>query len=179
MAQEETKKKGKAIFLVGFNNWGKTTLIKALFNQSRFLYERTYNIPGINSLFCVQSQSNDDVGELYQEQIERRFREIRPQDPDLFTTICPSLERRNHFINDILTRPAMERFSELHFLFLRFKWDHHAELLIDNIITSISNPMVTVPRFFHTIDADLGMALGDRLLAKTNQAMELLRLIYA
>jgi hypothetical protein len=179
MVQEEIKKKRKAIFLVGFNNWGKTILIRELFGHSRFWYERTYTIPGINSFFCVQSQSNDDVGQNYLGQIERRFEGVRPQDPDLFTTICPSLEPGNHFINDILYSPSIQRFSALHFLFLRYKWDHHAELLIENIITSISNPMVSVPSYLHTIDADQGMALGDRLQAKTNQAMEQLRLIYS
>ena len=48
----------KVFLITGFNNWGKTFLIKKMFHQKIYHYNKLYKFLDIN--FCVQPQSNDD-----------------------------------------------------------------------------------------------------------------------
>ena len=58
----------KVFLITGFNNWGKTTIIKKLFQRQRFYRKTTYSSSslvdssGKKPNFCVQPHSNDDIG---------------------------------------------------------------------------------------------------------------------
>ena len=65
----------KAIFITGFNNWGKTTIIEKLFNQKRFYKTKTYAIKDLNikETFFVETHSNDDyLGERWIDLLTKR-----------------------------------------------------------------------------------------------------------
>ena len=66
----------RAFLIVGFNNWGKTTLVYDLFGKRRFLVGYGYRLqPDVGRCFTVESHSNDDTGEQrYIDLIEKRVR---------------------------------------------------------------------------------------------------------
>ena len=52
----------RAFLIVGFNNWGKTTLVYDLFGKQRFLVGYGYRLqPDVGRCFTVESHSNDDT----------------------------------------------------------------------------------------------------------------------
>src|SRR5437667_9464954 len=86
----------KAIFLVGFNNWGKTIGIYDLFRRSRFYFGRTYTIPTVNASFTVFSASNDDFSEArFVQKISERLSHPPNRHKDFFGALCPSREPGN------------------------------------------------------------------------------------
>ena len=77
----------EAVFITGFNNWGKTTIIQELFNnRQRFYNGWSYQIPGVNSDFTVETHSNDDWwGIDWADKVNERLkREVSPN-LNLFT----------------------------------------------------------------------------------------------
>jgi hypothetical protein len=106
--------KGKAFFVVGHKDWGKSSTLKALTDGSRF--PRTWVIASI--AFFVRRMSNDD----FPESLIRLANRLHPQTtPHVIATLCPTF-------NDKKARPALldtlnilKRKYELFFFVLRHK----------------------------------------------------------
>lgn len=174
----------RANFIVGFNNWGKTTLMFQLFGKERYAYHLTHPLSGINHTpgFMVQTLSNKYVGQTLVPEIERRLHEtghFNPA-PDLFSALCPSTEPRkkmdthNNFI-EILSDPIFKKFDEFNFFLLLNKWDHHARLNPDNIISTYNN--LYPNSHFYIID-DTNVDAAERLNYKVQQIQKTLKTIY-
>lgn len=141
----------KAIFIAGFENWGKTSVICQLFDRQNFLFGWHYAIDDIDARFTVDSHSNDDLGgERWLELITRRIKQETEADLHLISAICPTVHVSNDFCK-LLSQSPFGVYQELHILLLEFKFDHHARLMVDNIIqTGGAIPNV----HFHVINAD-------------------------
>lgn len=166
----------RANFIVGFNSWGKTTIINQLFGQFRFYYHLTYQLDGLNNpmRFVVQSQSNDDIGQLLIDRIKIRLNKTKKEKPDIFATLCPSMEQYNDF-GQILQDNVFSDFEEINLFLLKYKWEHHAELMIDEIKNSLRGQRRIN---FITINADNGLPLQQRTNAKLTQIRNELTNIY-
>ena len=124
----------RAILLTGFNNWGKTTQIKRLFNPTRqFRKRKTYRIQGVNAEFTVVPYSNDDWGRDVYLNALREYTDASPdKGQDLLAAFCPTREGNNDS-RFILHQPPLVNYNEIYLFYLHFKWDYHAELIIKNI----------------------------------------------
>jgi len=125
----------KAIFITGFNNWGKSTIIENLFNRRYYYYNRTYPLHEveIEIEFTVETHSNDDyIGERWLELIENRINNSPNNGQHLFTALCPSMERDNNFVN-LLNSQLLREYKKYIFL-IEYKWDLHPKLITKNII---------------------------------------------
>ena len=123
----------RAILLTGFNNWGKTRHIYSLFNQGRFYKGKPYAIAGVNTMFTVESHSNDDYDEAdFIDTIKEKMKLAPANGKDLFCAFCPSRETTNESRRILQTNP-FTKFDDIHLLLLRYKWDFHAELRIADI----------------------------------------------
>ena len=167
----------KAIFIAGFNNWGKTTIMYQLFGRKRFLYGKSYTIDGIHASFTVESHSNDDLwGKRWRKLVKGRLDLEIEADLHLFAAVCPTIHNDNDF-RLLLSQPPFDPYGELHILLLEFKFDHHAKLMIDNITQaggSIPNA------HFHVINADaLFTDPVERANARLVQVIEVLRGIFS
>jgi len=163
----------RAIMITGFNNWGKTTHIKYLFGRNNFFKAKTYSINGIRADFIVVPYSNDDItGERYIKFL-KKYPDIRKK--DLFGAFCPTREFKNDSLR-ILTVSSLSYYDEVHLFYLKFKWDHHAELMIEEIKQYLQE--VQNLRHF-IINADNGMADNkDRFLARQSQIRDRLSQLY-
>ena len=166
----------RAHFIVGFSNWGKTSVIFELFNRRRFFYNAGYHIPGVpsSSGFMVQSQSNDDIGDRLVTEVAKRIRLSRTISPDLVCALCPSMEPWNVF-TDILSDKTFDIFDEFHFYLLRYKWEHHAELVISEIKHTYGKTRPS--SYFHIIDEG-HIPPPQRTDEKVRQIMAVLNTIY-
>ncbi|MER3328678.1 MAG: hypothetical protein RIF34_03790, partial [Candidatus Kapaibacterium sp.] len=92
---------GNAIFITGFSNWGKTTIINDLFNGRKSFYQgKEYEIHDINSTakFTVDSHSNDDYqGKAWLDIVKNRQFNSPTKGYNLLTALCPSTEENNNF----------------------------------------------------------------------------------
>jgi len=167
----------EAVFICGFNNWGKTEIIQHLFNgRNRFYHYWTYRIIGINSDFTVESHSNDDwVGENWRIKVEEKLNHAPAHGHNLFAALCPSMESNNNFV-DLLNKPPFLTYDKLHIFLIEFKWEHHAKLIINNIINEghkIKNAN------FIVINTDSNQTNDEaRWNAKVGQIMKELRIIF-
>lgn len=145
---------GNAIFITGFSNWGKTTIINGLFNGRKSFYQgKEYEINDINSTskFTVDSHSNDDYqGQAWLDIIKNRQINSPTKGYNLLTALCPSTEKKNNFVK-LLQNPIFRKYDKLYVFLIKYKYDHHAELLIENII-EFGKPLKKVE--FIVIDAD-------------------------
>jgi len=165
-----------ANFIVGFNNWGKSTIIRELFGQKNFSKHITYKLRNtiVQTKFCVQSISNDDIGQNFINEITDRLDKTSKWQPDLFATLCPSMEVNNNY-QQILSNPIFNSFDQLNFFLLKYKWEHHAELITQNIISDLNGIANTV---FFTIDSDASQPVDLRASQKVEQIREILNSIY-
>lgn len=149
----------QAVFITGFNNWGKTTIIQQLFNNRRkFFHGKHYAINGVNANFTVETHSNDDYwGKSWISKVQERLgNEIQP-DLNLFTALCPTMHDTNNFV-DLLSNPPFTSYDKLHIFLIEYKWERHAKLIIDNI----KNEGRNIPNVnFITIDADQNKITDD------------------
>lgn len=124
----------RAFLIVGFNNWGKTTLVYDMFGKQRFLVGYGYRLQhDVGRRFTVESHSNDDAGEQrYVALIEKRMKDAPADALDLVSVLCPSRDPHNDACR-ILASTAFQSFDEIHLLLLRYKWDLHAELRLSAI----------------------------------------------
>jgi hypothetical protein len=165
----------RANFIVGFNNWGKSTMIREIFAQRNFSKNVSYRLadPEITTRFAVQTQSNDDIGQRFINKLTERLSRTKGN-PDLFAALCPSIETTNDF-REILSEPIFASFTEFNFFLLKYKWEHHAELIITNIIANSSR---LINANFYTIDADFEHPINQRSTAKSQQIFRVLKTIY-
>lgn len=166
----------KAVFITGFNNWGKTRIIETLFNRRRFFHGWHYGIPGINARFTVESHSNDDYwGWEWSKMVTKRLNNETEPDLNLFTALCPTMHDNNRF-TDLLLQPPFDRYQELHVLLVEYKFEHHAKLIIDHILAAGA----VVPNIhFTVINADATLTIdADRFDAKMAQIRQALRTIF-
>lgn len=155
----------RAILLTGFNNWGKTTHIYSMFGRSRFYLGSTYSIPGVNGQFTVESRSNDDFGEdRFVKAIKDRIAHSPSGEKDIFCAFCPTRDDYNDS-RRILRGKPFSGFDEIHLLLLKYKWDFHAELRIQEIRDYLS-PVANVQ--FFVVDADAHQTT-DVLRSKTRE----------
>lgn len=126
----------QAVFITGFNNWGKTRIIQHFFNRERFYQSWPYGIAGINANFTVESHSNDDWwGQNWVDHVQERIDNETSNDLNLFTALCPTIHDNNNFV-DLLSSLPFTSYDQLHIFLVEFKWEHHARLMIDNIINA-------------------------------------------
>lgn len=166
----------QAIFITGFNNWGKTSIIQHLFDdRSRFYYGWDYRITGVNANFTVETHSNDDFwGQSWADKVQERINNETKPNLNLFTALCPTMHGNNNFV-DLLSNAPFTAYDKLHIFLIEYKWEHHAKLIIDNIV----NGGTSIPNInFITINADRSQTTDDeRWNAKTTQILqELIRI---
>lgn len=166
----------RAILLTGFNNWGKTTHIYSMFGRSRFNKGCTYAIPGVNGKFTVESHSNDDFREEpFVEAVEDRIAQSPSDEKDIFCAFCPTREDNNDS-RRILQGQPFSSFDEVHLLLLKYKWDFHAELRIQEIrdyLSSVANVQ------FFVVDADARQTSdAARCQAREHQIVSHLKRLY-
>lgn len=164
----------KAILIVGFNNWGKSTIVYNLFDVKQIRSRNTYEIRDIGVKFAVQVYSNDDWNQ--NRYITALNEPTKSSAQNLLAAFCPTREPHNDS-RVILTSSSLSRYNEIHLFYLRFKWDHHAELRTREIrqyFQGINN--------LHHFDIDADEHILDdsqRLAARVNQIITRLRLIYS
>lgn len=179
--------KGKpiAILVVGFNNWGKTTIINELFNRSSYYKGKTYSISGVNRNFVVESHSNDDcVGVTkYINLLNNKYNSISNNNSDLFGALCPTIDNNNkpnHNNNDSTTilndQFFQSNFSAIYLFYLEYKYDFQAKLMINEITNHYKNYYQgSIPLMHITIDADANMPgvtnMNARLANKLQQIL--------
>jgi len=127
----------QAIFITGFNNWGKTSIIQHLFNdRQRYFYGSSYRIEGINADFTVETHSNDDYGGIgWLNLIINRLSRENRDDLSLFTALCPTLQDENNFI-ELLNNQIFNDYQQLNVFLIENKWEHHATLNVNNIVNA-------------------------------------------
>jgi hypothetical protein len=129
----------RKIFLVtGFNNWGKTHIIKAIFDQEAFSRSMLHPLPDTAYNFMVQPYSNDDLGLLgYCEQYYERIgmlNNLGHTPKYMVSAFCPTRESQRRIRNGPKNQTSINIISELygednvHILLLQHKWCGHAEL---------------------------------------------------
>ncbi|PKO38558.1 MAG: hypothetical protein CVU31_18735 [Betaproteobacteria bacterium HGW-Betaproteobacteria-4] len=162
--------------MTGFNNWGKTTHIYNIFGRSRFYMGCTYAIPGVNGAFTVESHSNDDFGEVnFVQAVKNRIAKAPSYEKDIFCAFCPTRENHNDS-QRILEGKPFSSFDEIHILLLKYKWDFHAELRIQEIRSYLSS--VANAQFF-VIDADARQTSDTaRCQARDQQIVSYLKRLY-
>lgn len=161
----------QAVFITGFNNWGKTSLIQHFFNdRTRFFQGWHYRINGVNANFTVETHSNDDYwGQSWSDKVQERLDNEPLPDLHLFSALCPTIHDNNNFVN-LLSNTPFNRYDGLHVFLIEYKWEHHAKLMIDNIMDAGR----TIPNVnFITIDADQTRTTDQtRWDAKTRQILQ-------
>ena len=168
----------KANFIVGFNNWGKSTILFDLFKKKKFYYYEIYNLKindkNLTQKFIVQIQSNDDISKRYIAEIERKMNVAENKNADLFAALCPSLEPKND-VREILQNPIFAKFGELNFFVLKNKWEGNASLNIENIKEYLSTFKKVK---FHIIDKDTKAPFTQKRAARLNQLKNLITTKY-
>ncbi len=166
----------RAVLLTGFNNWGKTTHIYSMFGRSRFYFGSTYSIGGVNGQFTVESHSNDDFGEeRFVEAVQERIAQAPSNQKDILCAFCPTRENNNDSRRILQAKP-FSSFDEIHLLLLKYKWDFHAELRIQEIRNYLSQ--VQNVHFF-VVDADARQTTdASRSQARENQIVSYLKRLY-
>ena len=160
----------RAFIFLGFNNWGKTTLICDLFARQRFEYGRGYRLNNqLDRLFTVESHSNDDTGQQrYIDMIERRVTSAPSNVHDLISVLCPSRDPNNDACS-ILSSHAFQPFNEIHLVLMRYKWDLHAQLCVEDI-KAYFHQCGDKRLVMHVIDEGTSGDDGSRRIERTIQA---------
>jgi len=90
----------RAVFVVGFNNWGKSTVIYELFGKKRFSFGKLHPLAtGMGTgKFTVESHSNDDLNlKNYLKLLKKRIKLSPDKGQNLFTALCPTIEKKIFF----------------------------------------------------------------------------------
>ena len=122
----------KIFLLTGFQNWGKTWLIKELFSCKRFSKNTLHAFGGAS--FCVMPQSNDDLGkDGYERAYHDRIHALRKAGTEpayIFAAFCPTKETSNQsadIIRDLYSK------DEIVLIPIEHKWCNHAKLKPDEL----------------------------------------------
>ncbi|MFN3706417.1 MAG: hypothetical protein ACK4WM_10550 [Thermoflexales bacterium] len=169
----------RAFLIVGFNNWGKTTLVYDMFGKQRFLVGYGYRLQhDVGRRFTVESHSNDDAGEQrYVALIEKRMKDAPADALDLVSVLCPSREPSNDACR-ILGSPAFQPFDEIHLLLLRYKWDLHAELCLP-VVEQYFQGCADARLRIHVIDEGANGTDVERRQRRRTQAHDIIRGVLA
>ena len=144
----------KVFLITGFNNWGKTTIIKKLFQRQRFYRNTTYSSSslvdssGKTPNFCVQPHSNDDIGAKNYIDNTKHRRQVKPA--YILSAFCPTRELSN---DPKLNNDSREIINELfknddvYIIALEYKWCGHAKLELKKINNYLNLGNV----FFHAV----------------------------
>lgn len=123
----------KVFLITGFQNWGKTHLIRAMFNgRSRFYYDSQYDYSGFK--FCVQSQSNDDLGKKeFENKLKERLSSLSKvgmKPTHICAAFCPTKEPGN--LSDEIISNLFQN-DEVHVIAIEHKWCSQAKLHIGSV----------------------------------------------
>ena len=125
----------KVFLITGFQNWGKSFIIKELFNRKRFDKNKLYKL--CDKKFCVQSQSNDDLGEnRYINAIKSRLKELGSIPDYILSAFCPTKESSNDSIRII---QKLYQNADIYLIILENKWCLHAQLNINELTSYYSS----------------------------------------
>ncbi|RXJ68209.1 hypothetical protein CRV08_08115 [Halarcobacter ebronensis] len=126
----------KVFLITGFQNWGKSFIIKELFNgRERFYKNKLYKL--CDKKFCVQSQSNDDWGETgYINAVNSRLKKLGSNPDYIISAFCPTKEPSNDSIRIIKN---LYQNADIYLIALEYKWCLHAQLNINELTTYYSN----------------------------------------
>lgn len=170
----EQGRKLRAIMIVGFSNWGKSTAIRALFypdnyHGKKFSKKKTYSIDALGKKFIVLSQSNDDINiKKFLDRLPKDIKELIEKDADIVIALCPTKENNNDCLV-ILKDPFFQQFDEIHMILLITKWDKHA--ILD--ATEIKAHLSSVPRIqYHEVSASI-------MPERRNETVQILKKIYS
>ena len=172
----------QAILFVGFQNWGKSTLFRELFGNPAVpivnFTQRIYNIQGIAGIdFWIKHNSNDDPspgkGQRHQWLLDlSKHCQKAPNHCHFVSALCPSMEPRNNFIT-LLQDRFFRQFKKIDLIFIQYKWEGHAELLVSEIVKTIKGSPLQLST--HIITAhDFGNPRND-LLLKVSAAKTLIQ----
>jgi hypothetical protein len=121
--------KQKVFLITGFQNWGKSYIIKKLFGQESFYKHKLYKL--CDKEFCVQSQSNDDLAvDKYVEAIKSRIEKLGSNPEYIISAFRPTKEVNNDSINIINT---LYKNADIYLMTIESKWCLHAKLNIDEL----------------------------------------------
>lgn len=146
--------------LTGFQNWGKTFLIREMFNgRQRFFANRLYPYSGHD--FSVQSQSNDDLGRAeFERRIIHRRNSVKNaglQLTHLVAAFCPTKEPNNDS-NAIVSNLFSN--DRVFIIPIEYKWCEHAKLQVQKLRNYYANlPNVTI----HTLGGRNSVTKWQRL----------------
>jgi len=126
---------GKVFLLSGFNNWGKTKLIHALFKKKYFKSDTLYHYPEAENIgFYVQPNSNDDLSrDKYEEKMRIIINNLQKTGNELnhiFAAFCPTQEEKNNS-TDIIK--SLFPIDHVNILAIKYKWCCQSELIIPKI----------------------------------------------
>ena len=134
----------KVFLITGFNNWGKTRIIKDVFDKGSFRRDRLHKLPGTSHEFMVQTNSNDDFHlRGYCDDYNDRIKELKQQKrvpKYIVSAFCPTKEYEARKKNGPKIFNSTDIISELydddevHILLLKYKWCNHAALRPDIIV---------------------------------------------
>ena len=122
--------KQKVFLITGFQNWGKSFIIKELFNdKERFYKNKLYKL--CDKYFCVQSQSNDDWGENgYINGVNNRLQKLNTNPDYIISAFCPTKEPSNDSKRII---QKLYQNADVYLITLEYKWCLQAQLNINEI----------------------------------------------
>ena len=144
----------KVFLITGFNNWGKTTIIKKLFQRQRFYRKTTYSSSslvdssGKKPNFCVQPHSNDDIGAKNYINNTNHRKPIKPA--YILSAFCPTRElsndpKLNNDSREIINK--LFKNDDVYIIALEYKWCGHAKLELKKINNYLNLGNV----FFHAV----------------------------
>lgn len=122
------------VYLIsGFQNWGKTYLIEELFKgRKRFYFDSLYPFNG--QYFCVQPQSNDDLGQTdFEKKITSRRAQLLnrgSQLTHLMAAFCPTKEPNNDSYQIVENLFSNDR---VFIIAIEYKWCTHAKLQVEEL----------------------------------------------
>jgi len=109
--------KGKAFFVVGHSNWGKSKTLRALMKENR---KRCIIIKKVE--FFVRSMSNDDVPDSF----IKFLKKLHPnRKPYVIATLCPKFDKRSTNTKKPSTEEmlrSLRKRYELFFFVLVHQW---------------------------------------------------------
>lgn len=122
--------KGKAFLVVGHKNWGKSTTLKALTDDSR--YPRRWTIDSID--FFIRRMSNDDFPESLRDFINGLDPEVLPR---VIATLCPTFNDKPSLplLLDVLA--TLKRKYDVFFFVLQHKGKNPKETIADDEIEKL------------------------------------------
>lgn len=139
----------KVFLITGFNNWGKTSLLSALFRTKAFRLRIPQSFG--NCSFFVMPQSNDDLGKKrYEHAFNERLRQFENTNGKakyIASAFCPTKEPRNDSIDILHT---LFKRDQIEMLLLEYKWCGHAKLLIPEVTGFYASESNVT---FHTVTA--------------------------